>query len=145
MNKIIKTFKLVVFENYANFSGRARRSEYWYFVLACFIISIVLELVESIITSGNGVTMYTSDRSAFADLFSLLIFLPSLAVGVRRLHDSDKSGWWILLPIYNLYLLIRKGTVGSNRFGSDWLSPAVVAQSEAVTPEASEVVPSVTP
>ena len=73
-----------VFSKYATFSGRARRSEFWWFYLFNVLVNIVLGLINvKIITS----------------LWSLAILLPSLAVTVRRLHDTGKSGWYILIPI----------------------------------------------
>jgi uncharacterized membrane protein YhaH (DUF805 family) len=113
MENIVKNFKHVVLENYTTFTGRAGRAEYWYYVLAYIIICIIISIVESIL----GIEGRRGEGGILNDLFSLAVLLPSIAVGVRRLHDSDKSGWWLLLPLYNLYLLIRQGTVGPNRFG----------------------------
>lgn len=75
---------------YATFSGRASRSEYWYFVLFTALVSFALALVEVAATGGETTVM--------SDLFSLATLLPSLAVGVRRLHDINRSGWWIGAP-----------------------------------------------
>ena len=112
------------FSNYVNFSDRAVRSEYWYWVL--FVI--LVDIVTNIIDLALGVQVTTS-------LFGLATFLPSLAIGIRRLHDLDRTGWWILLsfiPIVGWIILIiwncTKGTAGSNRFGADPLAQ-VVAQS----------------
>lgn len=128
-------------QNYAVFSGRASRSEYWYFVLFNIIISVVLGMIE--VTLGLG----DEDGGLLTGIYSLVLLVPSVAVAVRRIHDSDKSGWWILLPFYNLYLLIRKGTVGPNRFGEDRVnldavSPipqaATTTEAATMTPETSE-------
>jgi uncharacterized membrane protein YhaH (DUF805 family) len=83
---------LKVIKNYVGFQGRARRKEYWMFVLISFIISAVLSIVESI-----------ADLSTFlSGLYSLAVLLPSLAVGVRRLHDTGRSGWWLLISLIPL-------------------------------------------
>lgn len=125
MQKIIENFKHVVFNNYATFEGRARRSEYWYFVLASFLISVILSILDSILGTQMPVDVATDEKQGLiSGVYSLLVLIPSIAVGVRRLHDSNKSGWWLLLPLYNLYLLIRKGTEGANRFGAYTLTPA---------------------
>ena len=85
------------FRKYADFSGRARRSEYWWFVLFLFIANAVLGLIDSAIFgfSDPGVGL-------LAPLFSLATLLPSLAVGARRLHDIGRSGWWLLLALIPL-------------------------------------------
>ncbi len=99
---------LSALQNYATFSGRSRRSEYWYFVLFSVIIAFALGFVCGLI----GIPM-------LANLFSLAIIIPSLAVGVRRMHDVGKSGWFILIPIYNLILACTEGTSGDNEYGAD--------------------------
>ena len=104
--------KTVIMQKYANFSGRAIRSEYWWFVLAYIIAYLVLAIVDYVL----GAQLLTS-------ILSLALLIPSIAVGVRRLHDLDKSGWWLLLgliPIVGLILIYwfaQPGTPGSNRFG----------------------------
>lgn len=80
---------LKVLKNYVGFQGRARRKEYWMFLLFHLIICIALALVEQI-TGINGV---------LTGLYSLGILLPSLAVGFRRLHDTGRSGWWLLISL----------------------------------------------
>jgi uncharacterized membrane protein YhaH (DUF805 family) len=101
------------FSNYVNFSGRALRSEYWYWFLFVIIGSVVTVIIDNFI--GFPVTNA---------IFGLAIILPGLAVTVRRLHDLDKSGWFILLgliPLVGAIILIvwfcQKGTDGPNRFG----------------------------
>lgn len=76
----------LAFKNYVNFHGRSTRAEYWWFFLFTFTLSIVTQIIDSF--SSLGVTNFIS---------SLIVLLPSLAVGVRRLHDIGKSGWWLLL------------------------------------------------
>jgi uncharacterized membrane protein YhaH (DUF805 family) len=103
------------FSNYVNFSGRACRSEYWYWIL--FII--IADIVAGIIDYAIGVQVVTS-------LFGLATILPNLAVAIRRLHDLDRTGWWIfigLIPLVGWIILIiwycTRGTAGPNRFGPD--------------------------
>lgn len=109
--------KTVLTEKFADFSGRASRSEYWWFALFNFIISIITSVVGGIL--GTPI---------ISGLVALALLIPGIAVGVRRLHDIDKSGWWLLIafvPIIGilvlLYFLVIKGTTGSNRFGEDQL------------------------
>lgn len=97
-----------VLKKYAQFSGRSRRSEYWYFALGSLIISIVLILIGSAVGFPR-----------LSNIYSLAVLIPSIAVGVRRMHDVDKSGWFILIPIYNLILACTDGTNGDNEYGPD--------------------------
>lgn len=97
-----------VLQNYATFSGRARRSEYWYFLLFNIIVSIILSVI--------GTTMKTTILS---NIYALAVFLPGLAVGVRRMHDVGKSGWYLLIPIYSLILALEEGQKGENEYGED--------------------------
>ena len=99
-----------VYKNYANFEGRARRSEYWYFTLFYYVLAIVLSLIDGAI--GNGV-------GYLATALALGTIVPSIAVGVRRMHDVGKSGWYILIPIYNLILACTNGDTGTNGYGPD--------------------------
>jgi len=101
------------FRKYVDFSGRAVRSEYWFFVLFQVLVIVVLSIVDAIL--GIGV---------LSTLASLAFLLPSLAVGARRLHDTDKSAWWLLIgliPLIGAIVLIvffcQPGTPGANRFG----------------------------
>ena len=95
-------------ENSATFSGRARRREYWFFVLFNIIIFV---LVSVLFTSE-----YNQWHSA---IFSLFLQILSIAVGVRRMHDVGKSGWFLLIPIYNLILACTDGVKGENEYGAD--------------------------
>lgn len=107
---------------YADFSGRATRSEYWWFYLA-FILFCIAGLVLAGILSSISETLGMIGFGIVA-LGALGFILPSLAAGVRRLHDVDKSGWFLLLgliPIVGLVLLyffVIPGTPGDNRFGA---------------------------
>ena len=109
---MIDWYKKVVFENYANFNGRARRSEYWWFTVAHIIIVTILSLLDN----GLGLTFGSGNSGVLKTIYSLLIFIPSLAVAVRRLHDVGKSGW-ILLIIYGLMIAFAIALIAS-RFGT---------------------------
>ncbi|PWK02289.1 uncharacterized membrane protein YhaH (DUF805 family) [Flavobacterium araucananum] len=107
---MIEWYKKVVFENYANFDGRARRKEYWLFFLTNIIISFVLGFVLGLISPGVAL---------FGNLYSLAVLIPGIAVGVRRMHDVGKSGWFLLIPIYNIILACTEGDKGANVYGPD--------------------------
>lgn len=98
-----------VLKNYVNFNGRARRSEFWYFFLINFIISTIL-------TYGVAPLMHSL---ILANIYSLAVLVPSIAVAIRRMHDINKSGWFILIPIYNIVLAATEGDKGDNQYGPD--------------------------
>lgn len=110
-----------VFLNYVGFTGRASRSEYWYWVLFTVVVTACLTFVDQAFFPSWPSQPITS-------VFGLATLLPSLAVGVRRLHDIDRTGWWLLLMftiIGALVLIIwfcMLGTRGPNRFGDDPLA-----------------------
>lgn len=113
------------FSKYVDFKGRARRPEYWWWVLFNVLVSIVLGLVDLALAAVHV-------PGVLSNLASLVFLLPSLAVGVRRLHDTDRSGWWLLLwliPLIGWIIVIvflcQRGTDGPNRFGSDVDNAAV--------------------
>lgn len=108
----------VCFQKYTTFDGRATRGEFWWFALAAFLGSLILSIITSVI--GLGV---------LSMVYSLAILVPSIAVGVRRLHDLNKPGMLylvILIPLlgalYLIYLFIQEGTKGENEYGADPLS-----------------------
>lgn len=107
---MIEWYKKVVFQNYANFNGRARRSEFWYFALVNFIISLVL---------NTGLGMISPSLALVGSVYSLAVLAPAVGVGIRRMHDIGKSGWYILIPLYNIYLWTLDGEPGSNEYGSN--------------------------
>ena len=88
--------KRPIVEKYADFSGRAPRAEFWWYVLAIVVIAIILLIVESIVGLSH---MILSSFGPLTLLFRLATIVPSLAVSVRRLHDTNRSGWWILVPL----------------------------------------------
>ena len=101
-------YYISVLQNYATFSGRARRKEYWMFFLFNMIFSFIFGFICGLI----GVP-------ELANLYTLVVLLPSIAVAVRRMHDVGKSGWYILIPIYNLVLTVTEGDNGDNEYGAD--------------------------
>lgn len=105
------------FRKYATFSGRARRSEYWYFTLFLGIVMIILELIS--IVGLQASTQVGVVAGILYVVFALASFLPSWAVTVRRMHDVGKSGWFLLIPIYNLVLACTAGDAGNNKYGPD--------------------------
>jgi uncharacterized membrane protein YhaH (DUF805 family) len=109
-------------KKYADFSGRARRKEYWMFTLLLLIVGLVVGFVEGALGLSGTVGPY----GALSLLFMLAIIVPSIAVGVRRLHDTERSGWWLLLyflPIIGFIVLlvffVLDGTRGANEYGAD--------------------------
>ncbi len=98
-----------VIKNYAVFSGRARRKEYWMFLL---FNNIFYWFVASLSAFG-------SIFSSLALIYALGMIIPNFAVLVRRMHDVGKSGWYCLIPIYGFILLFRNGEKGSNKYGQD--------------------------
>ena len=102
-------------KNYWNFSGRARRKEFWVFSLVSSVITLVLSIIDELI----GIGFFTS-------IYSLFIFIPNLSVQFRRLHDIDKSAWWfliLLIPVVGEIIILvfaaQPGTVGKNCYGAD--------------------------
>ena len=99
---------------YTDFNGRARRKEYWYFAVMYYAVIFMIGFVGGIL--GDSASQLIGGISI---LFALGMAIPSLAVGVRRMHDTNRRGWWLLLPIVNLVFLCIEGQQGSNRFGDD--------------------------
>lgn len=110
---------LAVLKNYAGFSGRARRKEYWMFTLINALIGIAFNLIIALVPALESLAFVYG-------IYSLALFLPTLAVAVRRLHDVNKSGWMLLIglipligAIWLLILFCTEGTVGPNQYGED--------------------------
>ena len=111
---------LGVLKKYAVFSGRARRKEYWMFFLFNIIFSIVLTVIDTM--TGTVNPMY--GLGLLGALYTLAVLIPGIAVGVRRLHDTDRSGLWLLIgfvPLIGVIVLLvffcLDGTPGENRYG----------------------------
>lgn len=117
MNYFVEALK-----KYATFSGRARRKEYWFFFLGYVVLYFIAAILDGMMSGPNP-----EDVSfIFTTVVALALFLPNLAVSVRRLHDTDRSGWWVLLGLIpllgGLVLLVffcLEGTQGENSFGYD--------------------------
>jgi len=122
------------FKNYVNFSGRAMRSEFWWWFLFVWLVGVAANLVDMAMGRGSweltqnaeGVYTYSYENlGIFGSLWALAIILPTIAVAIRRLHDTDHSGWWWLLgfvccigPLILIFAFyIQPGTPGDNRFG----------------------------
>lgn len=112
-------YYLSVLKKYAVFSGRAQRAEYWYFVLFNLIISIVLGIIDGVIGSGTETSI-----GILGGIYSLAILIPGLAVSVRRLHDTNHSGWWLfisLIPLIGaivlLVFMVRDSQSDQNQYG----------------------------
>ena len=108
-------FIKVIRDNYANFEGRARRNEYWMFVLIVNVICLGTFVVDGLLFPG---------KLLITNLFSLAILVPNVAVSIRRLHDTGKSGWWLLLYILVIIgwipliiFLAKDSDIGDNDYG----------------------------
>lgn len=107
MNWYIKVLK-----NYAVFSGRARRKEYWNFFLFNLIVALLLGIVEVVLGIASN-----TDQSVLGNIYGLAVFCPSVAVGVRRMHDSGHHGLWLIVPIANLIFALQDSEPGTNQYG----------------------------
>ena len=110
------------FSKYATFQGRAPRAEYWWFTLFLLLGYIAIMILGAVAGSSDGAIL----ASVLYGIFALGTLLPTLAVAVRRLHDTDRSGWWLLIelvplvgPILILVWFCSRGTRGPNRFGNE--------------------------
>jgi len=113
-NPLVGYWKRVVLERYAQFQGRSGRAEFWWYFLAALIIGIVFNILIAV--SNIFFVLYV--------IYGLAVLIPGLAVGVRRLHDTDKTGWWLLIgliPLVGIIVLIvfwaTEGAPGPNRYG----------------------------
>jgi uncharacterized membrane protein YhaH (DUF805 family) len=111
---------LAVLKNYAQFNGRAGRKEYWYFTLFNVIFSVVLSFVDGL----TGTWDPESGIGLLSTLYSLAVLIPSIAVGVRRLHDTGRSAWWLLIllipligVIIFLVFMVLESQEGENQYG----------------------------
>lgn len=115
MNYFVECLK-----KYATFSGRARRKEFWLFMLGFVIVYFVAAILDGMMSGGNA-----NAKAILSGLVWLALLLPSIAVTVRRLHDTDRTGWWALIGITMIGCLVllvfacMEGTKGDNRFGED--------------------------
>jgi len=100
---------IAALRKYATFSGRARRKEYWMFVLFNCIFAIAFAVIDR----------FLGTREVFGNIYGLAVLVPGIAAGVRRMHDTNHSGWWLLLPIANLIFAVTEGDLMENQFGPD--------------------------
>jgi len=110
---------LTALQKYAVFGGRARRKEYWYFVLFNFLISLILGFIDGLL----GLTL-EGGLGVLGGIYSLAVLIPGIAVTIRRLHDTGRSGWWLLLvfiplvgPIILIVFLVGGSQPGTNQYG----------------------------
>lgn len=127
---------LLALKKYAEFNGRSRRKEYWMFYLIYSIISTVLSILDQFLVS------FTSGITVLSGLFGLFFIIPWIAISVRRLHDVNKSGWYLLLwflPIIGwiwLFVLsVTEGDSGPNKYGPDPKNPVSELDDIGVTTE----------
>ncbi|MFJ5864057.1 DUF805 domain-containing protein [Streptomyces parvus] len=112
---------LAVLKNYAGFSGRARRKEYWMFTLINFVISLVLTII------GNAIGV-----EFISYIYSVAVIIPALAVAVRRLHDTGRSGWWLLIALVPLVgaivLIVFLASEGKQETNEHGVNPKLAPQ-----------------
>ncbi|MDO9214018.1 MAG: DUF805 domain-containing protein [Methylococcales bacterium] len=113
---------LGVLKKYTVFSGRAQRAEYWYFVLFNMLVGVGLALIDQ----ATGTLDAETGVGLLGGLYSLAVLLPSLGVSVRRLHDTDRSGWWmfiLLIPVIGVIALlvffVQDSKAGTNEYGDN--------------------------
>jgi uncharacterized membrane protein YhaH (DUF805 family) len=112
--------KETIVDNYANFNGRARRKEYWFFMLFYYVLYFLI----------MGLTFLHTSFAYLNIILALGLLVPSFAVSIRRMHDSGKSGWFMLVPFYNLYLAVKAGDIGTNQYGEDPKNPDMMKLDE---------------
>jgi uncharacterized membrane protein YhaH (DUF805 family) len=122
---IFEYFKQTLTQNYANFEGRVRRKEFWSFTLVSFIISIVLTAIDTL-----ALDTPLGENGILINIFNLAFFVPSIAIGTRRLHDIGKSGWMQLLYffiiigwVWLLILFFTEGHAENNDYGQNPKNP----------------------
>ncbi len=113
---------LVVLKKYAIFNGRARRKEYWYFLLFNIIISFVFGIIDGVTGSFSA----EAGMGLLGGIYMLIVLIPGIAVSIRRLHDTDRSGWWLLIglipligSIVLLVFLVQDSKPSENQFGAN--------------------------
>jgi uncharacterized membrane protein YhaH (DUF805 family) len=125
-----------VLKKYAVFHGRAARPEYWWFTLIDLIVAVFVAFVAAVVVASSGAAQ------AIADLYNLAVLLPTIGVTIRRLHDTDHRGWWMLIGaipvigwIWIIVLLASEGNAGPNRYGPDPQQSASAPRFDAQTGE----------
>ncbi len=117
-----RNWYLEVLKKYAVFDGRARRKEYWFFFLFNIVISIILSVIDGLTGSFNPET----GVGLLGGIYTIAVLIPSIAVSVRRLHDTNRSGWWLLIgliPIIGTIIcfvfMVQDSNPGENQYGSN--------------------------
>ena len=105
---------LRAWKKYAVFNGRASRTEYWMFFLFNLLASILFGFIVGFLGAATN-----TNQGVLLNIYQLAVLIPSLSVGWRRMHDIDRSGWWLLVPIVSLVFAVTEGTKGGNKFGPD--------------------------
>jgi uncharacterized membrane protein YhaH (DUF805 family) len=136
MNSYVQVFKRAF-----DFGGRSRRREFWLFVLVNLVVSAVLTTLDTLLglgglstLTGPGYAVTYLAPGLLGSIYNVIVLIPNIAVSIRRLHDTDRSGFWlfiVLVPIVGAIVLIvfwaLEGTRGANRFGADPKSAEVVS------------------
>ena len=131
----VDNFKHTIMGNYANFKGRASRSEYWRFYGITIVIAVIFNVLSALVMD----TALASVVGLISIVYNLAILLPSIGLAARRLHDIGKSGWMLLISlipfgiIYVIYLLAQKGDEGDNQYGSPMSYEVIIAEEAART------------
>lgn len=115
------------FKDYANFSGRARRKEYWYFYLASSLFTLICRLIIYIVTISSPSYDTASAILSFILILNLILVIPTWAVGARRLHDIGRSGWWqlaVLIPIIGWLTILYFFCSNTSPKNNEWGAPA---------------------
>lgn len=127
---------LMALRKYADFTGRSRRREYWMFALFNFLISLALGVLDGGIGTTAGGTI-----GILSGLYSLFVLIPGIAVAIRRLHDTGRSGWWLLLilvpfvgAIVLLIFFVQDSEPGANEYGYNPKEPVVDDITEHLVP-----------
>ncbi len=149
----LESLKTCLVDKYATFSGRASRSEFWWFVLFCILVGFVLDMLFPIDLPVNSDGVVDKDllsaeelnvvlRNSVGQLIgNVFLFIPYLSVGIRRLHDVGRSAWWQLISLTGIGVILliywscKKGTPGPNQFGEDPLQQDDHAPITAQIPE----------
>lgn len=127
VNGIVENFRRIVTTQYLDFNGRTAREPFWYYVVACIVLVIAASILDGILFGGPSLYGYSSYHpQPLSSLLGLALLLPNLGIGARRLHDIDRSAWWLLLVLIPfvgwvvlIYWYVQPGTEGPNQFGAD--------------------------
>ncbi|MDR3376061.1 MAG: DUF805 domain-containing protein [Ancalomicrobiaceae bacterium] len=126
------SYALLPFKRIFDYRGRSRRKEYWHFVALFLIIYVITSSLDVAFDLGGSLAVSAQDRTysfsivggLIADFWTIVVVAPGLALHIRRLHDSDRSGWWILITlipalgwVFSIFLMCLDGSSGTNRFG----------------------------